>query len=354
MTLFYPDISDYDAGISLNGMAAVIVKATEGTTYTSPDYARVAADARSRGIPWAAYHFLHHNSDPAAQARHYHDVAGAVPCMLDVETALDGTKATVGDALTFANQLRALGGHVRLVYLPHWYWQELGSPDLRPLAAAGMGLVSSDYTTYSDTGPGWAAYGGVAPIVWQYTEAHQLNGFSVDFNAFRGTVDQFRALLGGSVPEAGGLTMAGTLMIAHEKGSTTDWIGDGTVRWRSPNPFTTSMAQWAISKQGGDVNSAEFAPGTLVALGPRVITVDVNGNEVPAPDEEAPVLAALAGLTASVQALVTTGTSVDTSAVLTAVGALRAEVDAIKAALAGVLAASASAEQAGATALAQS
>lgn len=199
MTIFYPDISGYDAGISLAGMVAVVVKATEGTTYTNPDFDRVRQDASSRGLPWAGYHFLHHNSSPAAQAQHFHAVAGNAPCMLDVETATDGTKAIVPDALNFASALAGMGGRVVLVYLPHWYWQSIGSPDLRPLAAAGMGLVSSNYPTggYSDTGPGWAPYGGVTPVVWQYTDAHPLNGFKVDMNAFRGTVDDFRRLLDG-------------------------------------------------------------------------------------------------------------------------------------------------------------
>lgn len=200
MTFFYPDISGYDAGISLTGMLAVVVKATEGTTYTNPDYARVAGQARAAGLPLAGYHFLRHGSDPAAQADHYHAVAGNAPCMLDVETADDGTKATVSDALTFSSRLKSLGGAVRLVYLPRWYWQALGSPDLAPLGRAGMALVSSNYTTYSDTGPGWTPYGGMAPVVWQYTDAHSLNGFSVDMNAYRGTVEQFRALLNGGDP----------------------------------------------------------------------------------------------------------------------------------------------------------
>jgi len=238
MTITFPDISNYEAGISLTGVPAVLIKATEGTTYTSPDYARAAASARALGIPWAAYHFLHHNSDPAAQARHYRAVAGDAPCMLDVETAGDGTKATVADCLTFADALSALGGRVRLAYFPHWYWQELGSPSLVALAQAGMALVSSQYTTYSDTGPGWNPYGGVAPLIWQYTDAHSLNGYSVDYNAYRGTVEQLRTLLNGgstvtmawsdSLPTPpywnGRGNSAGQILV--DLGSLRDWLYD--------------------------------------------------------------------------------------------------------------------------------
>lgn len=202
MTLEYPDISGYDAGISLTGMAAVVVKATEGTSYTNPDYARVASDATSRGLPWAAYHWIHHGTSASAQADHFHSVAGNAPCMLDVEKS--GDFPNVQDCLDFSNRLNQLGGHVRLVYFPNWYWKSIGSPDLTPLARAGMALVSSNYPSagYSDNGPGWAAYGGVAPDVWQYTDAHQLNGFTVDMNAYRGTAEEFRALLNGGTEMA--------------------------------------------------------------------------------------------------------------------------------------------------------
>jgi hypothetical protein len=68
----------------------------------------------------------------------------------------------VADCLAFANALRGLGGVCTLVYLPRWYWQgTLGSADLTPLAAAGLHLVSSNYTRYSDDGPGWEPYGGM-------------------------------------------------------------------------------------------------------------------------------------------------------------------------------------------------
>jgi hypothetical protein len=57
-----------------------------------------------------------------------------------------------------------------------------------------MMLVSSDYTTYNDLGPGWASYGGMTPLVWQYTSSASLNGRSpVDFNAFKGSLIDFES-----------------------------------------------------------------------------------------------------------------------------------------------------------------
>ena len=81
------------------------------------------------------------------------------------------------------------------MYLPHWYWAgNLGQASLAPVIDLGMLLVSSDYTTYSDTGPGWAPYGGMTPVIWQYTSTGTLNGVSnVDMNAYKNTLADFQA-----------------------------------------------------------------------------------------------------------------------------------------------------------------
>jgi hypothetical protein len=61
-----------------------------------------------------------------------------------------------------------------------------------------MGLVSSYYTTYSDTGPGWGSYGGATPVWWQFTNNWQNSG--CDGNAFKGTPDEWWTLMmGGQV-----------------------------------------------------------------------------------------------------------------------------------------------------------
>jgi hypothetical protein len=112
--------------------------------------------------------------------------------MWDAEA--DGS--TVPRLVQLTSAFRNLGGNPRLVYLPHWWWQQIGSPDLTPLARAGLSLISSDYTSYSDNGPGWTPYGGMTPVIWQYTDAQPFNGQSVDFNAYKGTVDELRVLLG--------------------------------------------------------------------------------------------------------------------------------------------------------------
>ena len=49
----------------------------------------------------------------------------------------------------------------------------------------------------------------MTPAVWQYTDKKPFNGQNVDFNAFKGTLDQLKALVcGGTPPPAGNPTIA--------------------------------------------------------------------------------------------------------------------------------------------------
>ena len=138
-------------------------KATEGTTYRDPFYAGYHGQAANMGVPFVGYHYLHHGSIEAQAALAFSVVGAGVPLMLDVEVVQGEADPTLDDVTQFVAAYRARGGRVTLIYLPQWFWSgHWGSPDLRPLAKLGLALISSNYTTYSDTGPGWAAYGGVA------------------------------------------------------------------------------------------------------------------------------------------------------------------------------------------------
>lgn len=207
MTVHYPDISAYQAGIPVSG-PAVCIKATEGTGWANKDYGPALARARAAGTFAFAYAFLH-AGNAQAQAGFCHQVAGGTPLMLDFEPTT-GSRPGMGDAIAFLDEYRRLGGVCHLTYLPRWYWEQIGRPSLAPLAGRGHGLVSSNYTYYTDdpAGAGWAPYGGMAPQVWQYTAQKYWNGQPVDFNAYRGTLVNLIALVTGGhkppVPAAGG------------------------------------------------------------------------------------------------------------------------------------------------------
>lgn len=192
MTTFFPDISSAQRGISLRGTAAVACKVTEGAGYFNPDYNRARSNAAANGVFFFAYHFLT-NGNAAAQAAWCFAHAGKTPVMLDFEPST--THPTMADAVGFIDAYRKMGGVIYLLYLPHWYWQQIGSPSLAAFVQRGMKLVSSNYTAYSDNGPGWAAYGGMSPTVWQFSDRTPFNGFNVDFNAFKGTLIEFKSIV---------------------------------------------------------------------------------------------------------------------------------------------------------------
>jgi GH25 family lysozyme M1 (1,4-beta-N-acetylmuramidase) len=200
MTIFYPDISHFQNGLSLNGAVFVCAKATEGTTLQDPSYFNFKSQCAELGIAFFGYHYLR-TSPISGQVANALNVLGTVPAMLDAES----NSGNLTNILNFIDAYRNAGGVMNVIYLPHWYWQQIGSPNLKPLIDRRMKLVSSNYTTYSDDGPGWDPYGGMYPSIWQYTNRHPFNGQLVDFNAFKGTVDELWALVSG---DPGGNTVS--------------------------------------------------------------------------------------------------------------------------------------------------
>jgi hypothetical protein len=198
--LMYPDLSSAQAGMSLAGAQAVCVKITEGSTYVNPAAAAFKAQADAEGALLFSYHFLHAGSVAAQAAWCFGHNGHSVPLMVDCEPS-GPSEPRLADLTRFIDAYRALGGICHLAYLPRWYWAAppreggLGSPSLQPLTERRMGLVSSDYLPYSDTGPGWEPYGGMTPGIWQWTAAAHWNGRPTDRNAFKGTLTQLRDLI---------------------------------------------------------------------------------------------------------------------------------------------------------------
>ena len=213
MTLYYPDIASFQGNINLADALVICAKATEATNYVNPYYAH-AKNAAGIHKPFLAYHFLH-AGNAAGQAAYCYSVVGKTPLMLDVEVTTatsPDSRPSLADVSGFVDAYRKHGGIVYFVYLPKWYWQQppMNAAPLSALANRNLLLISSVYSSYTDSGngAGWQPYGGMTPTVWQYTDRLQFAGQKIDFNAFRGhhagdqsagavidTVNEFAALI---------------------------------------------------------------------------------------------------------------------------------------------------------------
>jgi lysozyme len=190
--LHFPDVYSDDQGINFSDSYLVVAKATEGTFYTDPLFKQYQTEARAENVYLMAYHFLHHGN-AAAQARYCYNLVGPkVPLAIDVEPQLSSMPSIL-DTEQFIDAYQNLGGTIYTVYLPKWYWQVMGTPDLDGLIERHQWLWTSNYPVdgYSDDGPGWEGYGGLPVAMWQYSSTINYGGVAeVDFNAFRGTGEQ--------------------------------------------------------------------------------------------------------------------------------------------------------------------
>lgn len=211
--LFGPDLSNnnwsstgevagwLDACFHREGFSWMEHKVSEGNYYSDPYWPVVRDWCAANNVPCIGYHYVTTN-DPTSQAATFKNNGGGNVAMLDFEA----NSGALGNFWAVVNAFNAAGITVTLSYIPRWYWQQIGSPDLSTVP----GLISSAYfeegtyasTEYADAGgdqgSGWAPYGGATPVIWQFSDGAIIDGKSVDANAFKGTIDQLQTLLAGS------------------------------------------------------------------------------------------------------------------------------------------------------------
>src|SRR5262245_58225530 len=172
------------------GIAAVILKATQGTQFIDPTFLPRVAEARAAGLLVGAYHFLD-GSNPAEQAAHFLTVAASEGMVnwlaLDWEP-YPVSQASVMQAATAAASVRAATGIWRVLYTIR-------------------SMLSAPNKTLSNC-PLWLAEYGARPIcppgfakwqLWQHTDGRvgsavvPVPGIGpCDRSKFAGTVDQLK------------------------------------------------------------------------------------------------------------------------------------------------------------------
>lgn len=279
MTLFGPDISNNngtvdEAQVQREGFSFVFAKVSEGSYFADTYWPATRDACKALGLPYIGYHYVT-TDDPAAQAAKFVNNGGGANAMLDVE-------ANSGDIANFwavVNAFNAAGVNIALSYIPHWYWEEIGSPDLSQVP----GLIASSYvngTGYAsalypgDGGVGWQPYGGAQPVMWQFTDKAQIAGKTLDANAFRGTPEQLAALLGATVPPTPPVTSTpepsnptpttGGTMSNPNANASPQSIADSLDGILDGKPLDYRIVDMLRVRQLGDVasNTDPAAPGT--------------------------------------------------------------------------------------------
>src|SRR5262249_34645321 len=191
------------------GVKVAMIKATEGKTFTAHTWATNQAGAMAAGIIVIPYHFMT-NADPAAQADHFHNVAGLSPgaaYALDwVNRIADGVKITATAA-----QVDAMGRALRefVGRTPLGYWGIPGSTPGAPttfmttwdrwVPRYRVGSISdfAKMPTHfaSPFGPPGSSPLGLPFRFWQYTAGGVVGGIGHAVDRSVAAFDNVNALI---------------------------------------------------------------------------------------------------------------------------------------------------------------
>jgi lysozyme len=175
------------------GKSFALVKATEGTTFTNPDFATDWAALKTVGMIRGAYHYFHPSLDPLSQANYYLSKigtlsAGDLPPMFDWEET-DGLSASaqIAAAVVWLTRVESVTGKTPMIYVDPSFWNALGNP----IEFASYPLFIANYeVACPQIPPPWSTF-----TFWQQGSGHvagvQTN--AVDLDLFNGNEAQLES-----------------------------------------------------------------------------------------------------------------------------------------------------------------
>lgn len=266
-----------------DGCEACFIKAGEGSNFVDSEFSSNLAEARAAGQLVAAYWYQRSNASAGAHvALIQRTVPKDVPIILDVEANSGG----IGLTRQLVDALRAAGYAVPLLYLPRWYWQQIGSPSLvglPPLWSSRypnnlVGLLANEWAEVPASF--WSGYGGLSVAILQFTSSARIAGFApLDASAFRGTRDELAAMLNqeDDMPSSEEIfnTVWRTPILRPDPKDAPDWTLDGAQVldiMRSTAAQVDQLVQ--LLAAGHSVSADEIAaalqPGLVSAVLPSV------------------------------------------------------------------------------------
>lgn len=332
------DASVYDGTIDWSDVTCesfVYVEATDGTSYTDPDFAADRTGAAGAGLAFGAYDFFEPNESAATQASYflqsYSPKPGDLPPVLDVETTGGEPAATVLSGIgTWVSDIEAATGVVPAIYTGSSFWTStLGNSSA--FTADPLWFAEWDVSLPSTSSIPASDWGGNGWTFWQYSDAGTVAGDSLtgsaDLDAFIGaslssietstaTTTSITSLTAspvvGQPVEAhvkvtGGetgtdvLTPTGTVTVSDGDGQTCEAPLSGSAGVATGSCSITEDATGAktfSASYPGDSNwTGSDAPGTAVTVGKAATTTSLSVLE------SAPVSGESVGVEADVAAV---------------------------------------------------
>jgi GH25 family lysozyme M1 (1,4-beta-N-acetylmuramidase) len=179
-----PDVSSFQhpngaaihwAKVAKSGRRFAIVKATEGTSYTNPYFAKDYSAAGAAGLVRGSYHFARPAtpivSTAVAQAKAFAAQVGTVTSAKTLPPALDlevtgglSSSQLVTWAQVFLLKMRSLTGRTPMLYTYPFFWSS----------------IVNDPTAFKRFPLWMASYGSSAPTanLWQFTDSGKVRGIS--------------------------------------------------------------------------------------------------------------------------------------------------------------------------------
>jgi hypothetical protein len=202
MTIFGPDISNNNGRVDIDrvadeGFDFVFAKVSEGSGFRDGYWAATRDACARRGLICVGYHYVKtDNAD--AQAACFANNGGGDKVMFDFEA----NSGNINNFWACVQAFNRRGIEVVLSYIPHWYWQQIGSPDISNIPGL---LIQSSYVSGSggaasamypgDDSRMWAGFGGKNVDILQFTDAAHIAGMNMDANAFRGSKAELASAL---------------------------------------------------------------------------------------------------------------------------------------------------------------
>jgi lysozyme len=158
------------------GIAFAFAKATEGITYTDPQFQTNWAAMQAAGLTRGAYHFYRTNDDPVQQAQNFlNSVAGLtegdLAPVVDIEVSNGnyGSASIAANLQTWIDTVSKALGRTPIIYTNTSFWNECVATPFpnNPLWIAEYGVSAPTLPS------GWSQW-----TFWQYSQSGTVAGVS--------------------------------------------------------------------------------------------------------------------------------------------------------------------------------